>query len=565
MRTKPHPKPVTALDAPGDMRQQLSYEEQVLRVCRAARVLEDAGEYEGAREALSEPWPAASWRPLTDGLGSPAAGELLLRAGALTGRAGSAKQTLGAQQRARKLIVESILLFKQAKLKQKVAEAQVELARCHWREGDFEEARGLLGKALAAAGEDAEGERITASALLLAAVVEDDSGWLDKAYDLLKKSAPLFLSCGSPVLLARFYNYLGVVRDKLYEESGREEYLQEARIDHAGASGLFEDAGAKRLLAQSENNCGLLLLKLKMFDEAAARLRHALDLFNELGDAGSAAIVKDSIARLHIAQGRYAEAARVAEEAVKESEGGGRLAVLADMLTTLGEAQAGLGPAHHVAAWKTLVRAVVVAEETGAGEKAGLAALTVVEKCEGLSFEVAANIYERACQHLEGTQSARTRKRLNEAARKIFKARLARDSAAPRLAERAFVSAAPETLPALAAPELPGGHTTPHRMEGDEVRPLWARRAHEPRVAGGEAPICAKVWEAAHMDYEEFEECAGQLEHDMIRDALIEYKGCLSKAARALGIHRNTLDYRLKKKYRVLLGLLATHAGRDKG
>jgi tetratricopeptide (TPR) repeat protein len=258
-------------------------------LCRA-RVFEEAGEYEKAFEALAEWCPNTSQGPHTEGLGPYASGELYLRCGALVGHLGAARHTRGAQARALNFIAEGARRFKQAGLKFKLAESRVEQARCRWREGNLQEAERLLNPALETFGDDPDAFRAKSVAVLLAAVVYDDLGRRVEAYELLKKSEQLFLSCGSTVLLGRYHNNLGIIRDKLAEESAREEYLQVALIDHSGASGLLKEAEAWRLYAHSENNCGVLLRRLGRLDEATEHISRALNTLskNDVGHKADA-------------------------------------------------------------------------------------------------------------------------------------------------------------------------------------------------------------------------------------------------------------------------------------
>ena len=57
--------------------------------CEATRELENTGEYEKAIKVLSEFWPRIGEQPKLAGLEPNTAGELLLRAGVLTGIIGS--------------------------------------------------------------------------------------------------------------------------------------------------------------------------------------------------------------------------------------------------------------------------------------------------------------------------------------------------------------------------------------------------------------------------------------------------------------------------------------------
>src|SRR5205085_8690777 len=72
--------------------------------CQLAKELEEVGNYEGARAAMGELWQRVGERPALDDLDPTTAAEVLLRAGALTGFIGSAKQIEGAQEIAKDLI-----------------------------------------------------------------------------------------------------------------------------------------------------------------------------------------------------------------------------------------------------------------------------------------------------------------------------------------------------------------------------------------------------------------------------------------------------------------------------
>src|ERR1700716_2930990 len=93
-----------------------------------ARQLERAGEYEAACEALGEFWPDPRHSVALKDLDLPARAELLLRAGALTGWAGSASQVGDAQERAKDLISRSIEIFEELGETARVAGARSDLA-----------------------------------------------------------------------------------------------------------------------------------------------------------------------------------------------------------------------------------------------------------------------------------------------------------------------------------------------------------------------------------------------------------------------------------------------------
>src|ERR1051325_10266032 len=79
--------------------------------CELAKEFENKGEYEEAREVLSGFWPRMDQRPRVKGLEPIIAAEVLLRAGVLVGWIGNSHQIANAQERAKNLISESLIIL----------------------------------------------------------------------------------------------------------------------------------------------------------------------------------------------------------------------------------------------------------------------------------------------------------------------------------------------------------------------------------------------------------------------------------------------------------------------
>jgi len=181
----------------------------ILSRCEAARELEEAGEYQAAREALGDLWQGLGVRPPTHGWPLEMKAELLLRTGTLTGWLGSANQVSGAQEAAKDLISESAALFEQQALSEKVAEARVDLAICYWREGALDEARVTLRLALDALGDLDSEQRLRA--LLNTAIIEQVATRYNEALRIYRESAPLFDSSNNNSLKGKFHNSYAIV------------------------------------------------------------------------------------------------------------------------------------------------------------------------------------------------------------------------------------------------------------------------------------------------------------------------------------------------------------------
>jgi tetratricopeptide (TPR) repeat protein len=135
-------------------------------------------------------------------------------------------------------------------------------------------------------------------------------------------------------------------------------------------------------------------------------------------------------ARALLAEGRDAEAERVARQAVLELEDGGEPELLAEALTTHGVALARTGEPQ--LALKTLRRAVETAEGAGDRVGAGCAALAIIEELhEHVPPRELGELFELAFETLCDTQNSDTLNRLNACARSLVQAFAATDGDAP--------------------------------------------------------------------------------------------------------------------------------------
>ncbi len=408
----------------------LTLSERIRLRCALAKELEEGGNYEAAHGALAERWRCVGERPHLEGLDELTAALVLLRAGTLTGWIGSSRQITGAQETAKDLIGEGEARFAALGDTMRAAEARIEIGECYRREGAFDEARITLREALSRLS-DTEGE-LKAVALIRIADLERATNRLHESLRVLNEAAPLVQASGKHSLKGRFHNTLAVALKNLGASEGHQDCIDRALVEFAAAAFHFEQAGHTRFRARVENNLGFLLFRLGRFMEAHQHLDHARRLFVSLRDKGSVAQVDETRARLLLARGRNAEAERVARSAVHAQEKGGEQALLAESLTTHGTALARLGRSEQ--ARSVLQRAVETAHLVGDHEKAGLAALTIIEELgDHLSRGEITAVYERADRLLADSRHLETLDRLRSCARRALRLGRARreDPGAP--------------------------------------------------------------------------------------------------------------------------------------
>jgi CheY-like chemotaxis protein len=395
----------------------LSPSERARLRCQFAKQLEEAGNYETAREVMGELWQGVGHRPVLKRLDRWTAAEVVLRAGVLTGLIGNCKQVEGAQEAAKNLISDSITRFEELQDTLKVAEAQMELGCCYLHGGAFSEARVWLREALSRL-IDRPGD-LKAVTLLRSAAVEKLTHHLSSALRLLIEAVPLFEESENHTLKGRFHNEYAQVLRKLGAAECWDDYIDRALIEYTAASYHFEQAGHTRYQAYVENNLGFLFGTIGKFAEAHEHLDRAQALFTSMKDNAHIAQVDDTRARVLLAQGRIVEAEKLARSAVQALEGGDQQFLFAEALTTHGIMLARLG--HHRRAHLSLQSALEVAQNAGDPETAGGAALTIIEELgERLRADELIIIYERAADLLASSRDPATLLRLSECARRVF-------------------------------------------------------------------------------------------------------------------------------------------------
>lgn len=405
--------------------------EDVIPLCELAKELEEAGEFNSAADALRPFWSGPLDRPQTSSLTDYAKSELLLRAGTLTGWLGSARQIPGAQETAKDLISESASLFETLGVPEKIAEARVDLAICYWREGALDEARVTLRHVLDTVSEAHNEQRLRA--LLNSAIVEKVATREREALRIYREAYPLFDAATNHALKGKFHNSHATLLRSLGSSENREDYIDNALVEYAAASYHFEQAGHRRFQARVENNLGYLYGTLGRFDDAHIRVTNARSLHLSVGDYGGAAGAEDTRAQVFVMQGKYEYAEKAARAAVHSLSSGGEHAILAEALTTHGIALARLG--RFRSAKSTLDRAVEIAENTGNPDRGGIVAITAIEElADYLSIEALQHYYTTAESLLSNSQNRSLKMRLGSCARRVLAAELGHQRLNPETA-----------------------------------------------------------------------------------------------------------------------------------
>jgi tetratricopeptide (TPR) repeat protein len=391
----------------------LSLNEKALLCCQAALELRDKGDYEGALEVMRPFWKRLGERPQSEGLQQSVAVEVLLCVGILTDWIGSTSD-IKHEETAKNLISEAITFYESIGDLKKVAEARADLAYCYWREGGLDEARIMLTEAL---------QRLTtegntrARALLRLAIVEWSAARYSDALRILTDNASLFKKITNHAITGGYHSQLAMVYDCLATFERRNDYIERAIDEYEIADQEFKEARNTVYRADVKNNLAFLLYRFGRFQAAYEYLDHARRLAINAKDKTRVAQIDETRAQVLIAENKFEKAESVARSAVSVLEKSGQQCLLADALITQGIALARLH--HYEQSQFTLQRAIEVAYQVGAYNKAGLAALTLIEELDP-SIDTLYAAYDKASQWFSKSQSPELLLRLQSVSRKVF-------------------------------------------------------------------------------------------------------------------------------------------------
>jgi tetratricopeptide (TPR) repeat protein len=361
-------------------------------------------------------WESMDAHPDIKALHPSVAAEVLTCIGVLTSWIGSKEGIEGAQETAKNLISEALVFYESSGDVKNVAAARAEIAYCYFRQGALDEARIMLTEAIQKL--TTEGNT-RARALLKLTSVEWAASRYDVALEILTENAYLFKKVTNHTTKGNYHNELAVVLRHLAKSDplSRQSLLRRAINEFENADHQFQLAKNKVFRASVKNNVGLILLNLSRYKEAHRYLEQARRLAASTKNKVQAAEIDESRAQVFIAERKHKDAEAVARNAVRVLEKSGHQCLLTDALITQGIALARLKQTDH--AQFTFQKAIEVAHQVGALNKAGLAALTLIEELEQLPADTLYAAFDRASEWLAQSQSQDLLLRLNAASRKV--------------------------------------------------------------------------------------------------------------------------------------------------
>ena len=383
-------------------------------ICERALELRDKGDYTGAQDVMRPLWNGVGDRPDIEGLRPTVAAEVLFCAGILTSLIGSRDEVKEANEWARDLLTESITYYESLQDGLRIAAVHAELGYCYWRAGALEEARIWFTEAI----DHLPFEGYTrANALFGLSVVEWSASRFKESLRILTENALLFKKINNHALKGVYHMQVGLALRNLATPETQSVEFSRVLWEYTEADKHFKAAHNKMFRAHNLNNISYVLRDQSRFQEAHEYLDHARRLTVSVKNKVKTAQVDESRAQLFIAEGKYVEAECAARQAVKTFQKSGHEFFLAEALTTHGIALARLG--NTGCAQLAIQRAIEVAHQAGSLNRAGIAALTLIEEVSDLSADMLSAAYEQAVEWLEQAQSQALLLRFKAAGKKL--------------------------------------------------------------------------------------------------------------------------------------------------
>jgi tetratricopeptide (TPR) repeat protein len=378
----------------------------------------ELGQYDGALAMLEPFWDGIGVEVRIAGLSDIARAELLLCAGTLTERLGSAQQFPGAGPLAKDLLSEAQSLCESLGAREEQAAAMIELAICYWRGGELDEAHVILESVLSLLGERSQSLQ-RARAIYNLAMVLGRRGRHHDALQYLLGGETLLDSVGGDVLRGKFRSELALALRNVGFAEQRPDYLDRALIEMEAASFHFEQAGTPRFIASVQNNLGELYLALGRHEDARRHLMRARAIAITLNDHYNIAEFDDTLAHVYLAEQQPAAAAQVARAALESLESGGEQLLYVRIQTTYGIAlarQEQKQQAHEI-----LEDAREMALQIGDVTTAATIALTLIEELgETFSAPESLALYTAASNNLGASEKQTLTPRLLNCAEKVL-------------------------------------------------------------------------------------------------------------------------------------------------
>jgi tetratricopeptide (TPR) repeat protein len=286
---------------------------------------ERLGKYEEARKCLSAFWSEITEFPNVSTLNTEEQAELFLRCGSLVGFIGNCRQLENSQDIALKFITEALDIFTALDKTEKISECETYMASTYQRLGRLDHSNNWINRAFQHKIAD------NCEVRLHSYVIESLILMSEKNYAKLVercKNVEIFFRSSSNLFFQGAYNTnyaIGLLRlgelDKAFERFNLAEFFYNKSEHHY-------------YLAQVENNIAILHQKAERYDSAHQFAIQSIERLRKFGDKNREGNSLDTRSQIFMSEGKYAEALKCSNQAIKLLESGENYCYLANTMQT---------------------------------------------------------------------------------------------------------------------------------------------------------------------------------------------------------------------------------------
>jgi AraC-like DNA-binding protein len=305
------------------MNSQIS--DEIKEIIQDAKQHESIGRYDDAVKILAKYWKNTNERPDVSELNKAEQAEILLRCGSLAGYIGSCQQKKDVQELAQNLIKEAMRLFSLNADFERVAECETYIALTYWRLGQLDEARNWINSAF---NYDIDNNcEVRLYTHIVNGIILFEEGKYTELVNKCKMLEPLFRQSQFYILQGDFNNNYAFGLMKLG-------YKNDALSRFNLAKHFYTKTKHFLYLAGVENNLAIFFKIEGVFDEAHKSAKAARETYKKLGDKNHEGYSIDTQAQIYMAQDKYKEALKCANEATAMLANGENYYYLANSIQT---------------------------------------------------------------------------------------------------------------------------------------------------------------------------------------------------------------------------------------
>jgi tetratricopeptide (TPR) repeat protein len=324
--------------------------DEINEIIQNAKQHESVGRYDDAAKILAKYWKNTNERPDVSELNQKEEAEILLRCGSLARHIGICQQKKDVQKLAKTLLADARDIFSINVDIEKVAECAICLAHVYLRLGQLDEARSWINHTINYQLD--KNWEVYFYVFIVEGILLFEEGNYTELVNKCLSLETLFQRSGFLILQGDFNNNYAYGLMKIGDKERAISRFKLARY-------FYTQTKHYLYLALLENNLAIFYKGEGLFAEAHDFAESARENFKKLGDKTREGYSIDTQAQIYLAQGKYKEALKCANEAIAILENGENYCYLANSMQTKSHIQ--LYMKDFVTAQETLIASVNVA------------------------------------------------------------------------------------------------------------------------------------------------------------------------------------------------------------